>query len=92
MRALRWSKPMRQAASVTIDNQAGATIKGGGTTAAAIDASNSFDDLTITNAGTIDGSSSGKALFLQPERQQARSRSPAAQRPSLATWMAALAV
>ena len=50
--------------SVTIDNQAGATIKGGGTTAAAIDASNSFDDLTITNAGKIDGSSSGKALFL----------------------------
>jgi PEP-CTERM motif len=49
---------------VTIDNQAGATIKGGGTTAAAIDASNSFDDVTITNAGTIDGSSSGKALAL----------------------------
>jgi hypothetical protein len=49
---------------VTIDNQAGATIKGGGTTAAAIDASNSFDDVTITNAGTIDGSSSGKALTL----------------------------
>ena len=49
---------------VTIDNQAGATIKGGGTTAAAIDASNSFDDVTITNAGKIDGSSSGKALVL----------------------------
>ena len=49
---------------VTIDNQAGATIKGGGTTAAAIDASNSFDDVTITNAGKIDGSTSGKALVL----------------------------
>ena len=49
---------------VTIDNQAGATIKGGGTTAAAIDASNSFDSVTITNAGKIDGSSSGKALVL----------------------------
>jgi hypothetical protein len=49
---------------VTIDNQAGATIKGGGTTAAAIDTSSSFDDVTITNAGTIDGSSSGKALVL----------------------------
>jgi hypothetical protein len=49
---------------VTIDNQAGATIKGGGTTAAALDASNSFDDVTVTNAGTIDGSSSGKALVL----------------------------
>jgi PEP-CTERM motif len=49
---------------VTIDNQAGATIKGGGTTTAAIDASNSFDSVTITNAGKIDGSISGKALVL----------------------------
>ena len=49
---------------VTIDNQAGATIQGGGTTVAAIDASNSFDSVTITNAGKIDGSSSGKALVL----------------------------
>ena len=49
---------------VTIDNQAGATIKGGGMTVAAIDASNSFDSVTITNAGRIDGSSSGKALVL----------------------------
>ena len=49
---------------VTIDNQAGATIKGGGTTVAAIDASNSFDDVRVTNAGKIDGSSSGKALVL----------------------------
>ncbi len=50
--------------TVTIDNQAGATIKGGGTTVAAIDASNSFDPVTITNAGKIDGSSSGKAFTL----------------------------
>jgi hypothetical protein len=50
--------------TVTIDNQAGATIKGGGTTAAAIDASSSFDPVTITNAGKIDGSSSGKAFVL----------------------------
>jgi hypothetical protein len=49
---------------VTIDNQAGATIKGGGMTAAAIDASNSFDSVTITNAGKIDGLSSGKAFVL----------------------------
>jgi PEP-CTERM motif len=49
---------------VTIDNQAGATIKGGETTAAAIDASNSFDPVTITDAGKIDGSSSGKAFVL----------------------------
>jgi hypothetical protein len=49
---------------VAIDNQAGATIKGGGATVAAIDASSSFDDVTITNAGTINGSSSGKALVL----------------------------
>jgi hypothetical protein len=49
---------------VTIDNQAGATIQGGGTTVGAIDASNSFDDVTITNAGKIDGSTSGKALIL----------------------------
>jgi len=49
---------------VTIDNQSGATIQGGGKTAGAIDASSSFDDVTITNAGKIDGSSSGKALIL----------------------------
>ena len=56
---------------VTIDNQAGATIKGGGTTAAAIDASNGFDSVTITNAGTIDGSSSGKAFVLSQNSNNA---------------------
>ena len=50
--------------TVTINNDAGATIRGGGTTAAAIDASASFDPVTITNAGAIDGSSSGKAIIL----------------------------
>jgi hypothetical protein len=56
---------------VTIDNQAGATIKGGGAAAAAIDASGSFDDVTITNAGTIDGSSSGKAFVLSQNSHDA---------------------
>ena len=56
---------------VTIDNQAGATIKGGGTTVAAIDASNSFDPVTITNAGKIDGSTSGKALVLSQNSNNA---------------------
>jgi hypothetical protein len=50
--------------TVTIDNQAGALIQGGGATTGAIDASNSFDPVSITNAGTIDGSSSGKAIVL----------------------------
>jgi hypothetical protein len=53
--------------SLSDHSPAGATIKGGGTTAAAIDASNSFDSVTITNAGTIDGSSSGKALVLSQD-------------------------
>ena len=64
MRALLWSALNASGHSVTIDNQAGATIQGGGTAAAAIDASDSFDPVAITNAGTIDGSSSGKALVL----------------------------
>jgi autotransporter-associated beta strand protein len=46
--------------SVTIHNQAGATIRGGGTTSAAIVTGK--DNTTINNAGTIDGSSSGKAI------------------------------
>ena len=48
--------------TVAINNEAGATIRGGGATTAAIDASASFDPVTITNAGTVDGSSSGKAI------------------------------
>ena len=48
--------------TVTIDNQAGAVIQGGGTANAAIKTGEDND--TITNAGTIDGSSSGKAINL----------------------------
>jgi len=48
--------------TVTIDNQAGATIQGGGTANAAI--KTGADNDTITNAGTIDGASSGKAINL----------------------------
>jgi hypothetical protein len=57
--------------TVRIDNQAGATIEGGGTTVAAIDASKSFDDVTITNAGKIDGLTSGKALILSQNSHNA---------------------
>jgi hypothetical protein len=46
--------------TVTIDNNAGALILGGGLTSAAIRAG--ADNSVITNAGTIDGSSSGKAI------------------------------
>jgi hypothetical protein len=46
--------------SVTIDNRAGATIRGGSSSAAAI--LSGKDDTHISNAGTIDGSSSGKAI------------------------------
>ena len=46
--------------SHTINNNAGATIQGGGTTVAAI--VTSADNVTINNAGMIDGSSSGKAI------------------------------
>ncbi len=46
--------------TVTINNNAGATIQGGGTTYAAIRTASDND--TIVNAGTIDGSSSGKAI------------------------------
>jgi hypothetical protein len=48
--------------TVTIDNQAGAMIQGGGTANAAI--KTGADNDTITNAGTIDGASSGKAIDL----------------------------
>jgi len=46
--------------SHTIDNQSGGTIQGGGTLVAAI--VTAADAVTINNAGTIDGSSSGKAI------------------------------
>jgi autotransporter-associated beta strand protein len=46
--------------TVTIDNNAGALILGGGSTNAAIRAG--VDDTVVTNGGTIDGSSSGKAI------------------------------
>ncbi|MDO9316413.1 MAG: PEP-CTERM sorting domain-containing protein [Burkholderiaceae bacterium] len=46
--------------TVTINNNAGATIQGGSATAAAI--RTGFDNDTIINHGTIDGSSSGRAI------------------------------
>jgi hypothetical protein len=46
--------------TVTINNNAGGTIRGGGTINAAIHTG--FDNDTINNAGVIDGSSSGKAI------------------------------
>ena len=46
--------------STTINNNAGATIQGGGTTDAAIQAG--VDPVTVNNAGKIDGSSSGHAF------------------------------
>ncbi len=48
--------------TVTITNNAGATIQGGGFSNAAI--RTGADNDTVTNAGTIDGSSSGKAIDL----------------------------
>ncbi len=46
--------------TVTIDNNAGALILGGGSAHAAIKAG--ADNTVVTNAGTVDGSSSGKAI------------------------------
>lgn len=46
--------------TVTIDNNAGALILGGGSANAAVKAG--ADNTVVTNAGTIDGSSSGKAI------------------------------
>lgn len=46
--------------TVTINNNAGGTIQGGGTTYAAI--RTGADNDTIVNAGTINGASSGKAI------------------------------
>jgi hypothetical protein len=48
--------------TVTVDNRAGAAIRGGGATTAAIQGG--ADNTFITNAGTIDGSSSGRAIQL----------------------------
>ena len=46
--------------TVTIDNRAGGTIRGGGMASAAI--RTNADNAYISNAGTIDGSSSGQAI------------------------------
>ena len=48
--------------TVTIDNRADATIRGGGTTSAAIQGG--ADNTIIQNAGAIDGGSSGRAIAL----------------------------
>ncbi len=48
--------------TVTIDNAAGATLRGGGAATAAV--RTGLDDDTLTNRGTIDGSSSGRAIDL----------------------------
>lgn len=48
--------------TVTINNDAGATIQGGGSATAAIQTG--ADNDTVTNAGIINGSSSGKAVDL----------------------------
>ena len=48
--------------TVSITNNAGASIVGGSATAAAI--VTSFDNDTVTNGGTINGASSGKAIDL----------------------------
>ena len=50
----------RSGFTVTIDNRAGGLVRGGGTTNAAI--RTGLDNDTINNAGTIDGSSSGRAI------------------------------
>jgi hypothetical protein len=47
--------------TITLLNQAGATIRGGGSAAAILVA---HDSTTVSNAGVIDGSSSGKAIEL----------------------------
>ncbi|WP_332879592.1 PEP-CTERM sorting domain-containing protein [Massilia sp. S19_KUP03_FR1] len=46
--------------TITIDNQAGATIEGGGTSEAALRSTS--NRTSITNAGTIDGAASNKAI------------------------------
>lgn len=59
--AIIFSSALASGFSHTINNDAGATIQTGSTTAAAI--LTSADAVTINNSGTIDGSSSGKAIM-----------------------------
>ncbi|HEX8604940.1 MAG TPA: FxDxF family PEP-CTERM protein [Pseudoduganella sp.] len=47
--------------TVSVDNRAGGTLRGGGAGTAAI--RTNADNAFVTNAGTIDGSSSGKAIL-----------------------------
>jgi hypothetical protein len=58
--AIIFSSALNSGFTHTITNQAGGQIQTGSTTAAAI--VTAADDVKITNAGTIDGSSSGKAI------------------------------
>ncbi len=58
--AIAFSSGLSSGFTHTIDNQAGGVLQGGGTTAAAI--VTAADKVIIKNAGTIDGSSSGKAI------------------------------
>jgi len=55
-----WIEGAASGYAVLIDNQAGATLRGGGSTNAAV--VTGADVVTLINRGTIDGSSSGKAL------------------------------
>jgi hypothetical protein len=58
--AIAFTSALASGFSHTINNNAGATIQGGGATAAAI--LTAADKVTINNSGTIDGSSSGVAI------------------------------
>lgn len=58
--AIVFSSALSSGFSHTITNQAGGVIQTGGASAAAI--VTAADNVTITNSGTIDGASSGKAI------------------------------